>query len=57
MVTIADEINVQVWIVRRPMPLKVVKKCRPIVRQVVLIEIPQRKRKAVVNPNQGGLIF
>jgi hypothetical protein len=56
-VAIADEINVQLWIVRRLVPLKVVKKCRPIVRQVVLVEIPQGKRKAVVNPNQGRLLF
>jgi hypothetical protein len=52
MKAIAHEINVDV-LVRRPVPLKVVKKCRPIVRQVVLIAIPQGKRKAVVNPNQG----
>jgi hypothetical protein len=57
MVAIADEINVQVWIVRRPVPLEIVEKCRPIVRQAALVEIPQGKRKAVVNPNQGGLLF
>jgi hypothetical protein len=57
MVAMADEINVQVWIVRRPVPLEIVEKCRPIVRQAALVEIPQGKRKAVVNPNQGGLLF
>ena len=56
MKAIAHKINVDV-LVRRPMPLEVVKKCQPIVGQVVLIEIPQRKRKAVVNPNQGWLLF
>jgi hypothetical protein len=38
-VAIADEINVRVWIVRRPVPLKVVKKSQPIVGQLVLFEI------------------
>jgi hypothetical protein len=54
---IAHEINVGVLVIRRPMPLKIVEKCWPIVRQAVLVEIPQGKRKAMVNPNHGWLLF
>ncbi len=37
----------------RPVVLEVVKKCGPIVREVVVFEVAQRKRKAVVNPDEG----
>jgi hypothetical protein len=56
MKAIAHKINVDV-LVRRPMPLKVHEKGQPIVWKPVLLEILQRKRKAVVNPNQGWLFF
>ena len=42
MKAIAHKINVDV-LVRRPMPLKIVEKCRPIVRKSVFLEIPQGK--------------
>jgi hypothetical protein len=56
MKAIAHKINVDV-LVRWPMPLKIVEKCGPIVRKSVFLEILQRKRKAVVYPNQGWLLF
>jgi hypothetical protein len=43
MVAITHEINVGVLVICRPVPLKIVEKCLPIVRQAVLVEILQRK--------------
>jgi hypothetical protein len=50
---VAHEVNVDI-LVRRPVPLKVVEERRPIVRQVVFVEIFQREGKAMVNPDEGA---
>lgn len=47
---IAHELNVGEVIIRRPVPLKIFEECRPIVRQVVFVEILYREGKAVIDP-------
>ena len=54
---IADEIDVGVVLVGRPMALEVVEERRPIGKQPMPLEITQREGKAVVDADQGGEIF
>src|SRR5579875_108997 len=51
---VPNEINACVLFVRWPMLLKIVQERRPILRETVLLEILQRKRKTVVNAYQRG---
>lgn len=44
----ADEIDVDIVFVGRPMALEIVKERRPIPLQTVLVEIVQRKREGVI---------
>ena len=41
----------------RPVVLEIVKKCGPIGREVVVFEVAPRKRKAMVDPDEGGRTF
>ena len=51
------EINVGVILVSRPMALEIVEEGRPVGLQAMLLEVTQRKRKAVVDADQRGLVF
>src|ERR1035437_4664486 len=51
--TLADKIDVRAILIRRPVALEIVKKSLPIVREMVLIEVPQWKWKPVIDPNPG----
>ena len=55
--TVADEIDIHVVFIGRPVPLEVFEERRPIGRQVVNLEIPQWKRKAMVDADQRRHVF
>jgi hypothetical protein len=56
MQTIADEVDVNVVAVGWPVALEVVEKGRPLWRNPVCLEIPNRKRKGVIDADErrGG---
>ena len=49
--SVAHEINIGVILVSGPMKLEIVEEVGPIEFQAVGLEIPQRKRKAVIDPD------
>src|SRR2546428_6529331 len=49
---LAHEIDVCMVSIRGPMMLEVVKECRPVMRQAVLLKVRQRKRESVVDADQ-----
>ena len=51
--SVADEIDVGVVLVGRPVALKIIEEHRPVRRDGVDLEITQRKRKGVVYPDKG----
>ena len=52
--TIADEIDIGVVIVGRPVALEIVEERGPVRLESMHLEIAQRKRKAVVDADQRG---
>ena len=54
---IADEIDIGVIVVGRPMALEIVEEGRPVGLEAMHLEIAQRKREAVVDADQRGHIL
>jgi hypothetical protein len=55
--TMADEVDVDVVSIGRPMAVKIIKEGRPVERKVMDFEVAQWERKAVVDANQCGRSF
>ena len=55
--SVANEIDVGVVLVGRPMALEIVKKGRPVALQAIRLEIAQREREAVVDAYQRWHVF
>jgi hypothetical protein len=51
---VADELDIGVILVGRPVSLEIVGEAQPVGQQPVRLEIAQRERKTVVNPDQRG---
>jgi hypothetical protein len=54
---VADELDIGVILVGRPVALEIIEEARPVRRQSMRLEIAQREGKAVVDADQRGRIL
>lgn len=54
---LAHEIDIGVIVVGRPMTLEIIEKGRPIGLEAMRLEIAQRKRKAMIDADQGRRVL
>lgn len=55
-IAVPDKIDIDVVAVSRPVPLEIVKECRPVKRQLAFFEIGQREGQPVIGSDFGRLV-